>query len=130
MLSRPTFFGHESDGGLFGDGGFAVEPAEDPLEHADIVAKAGPQELPLLRQAEPVHVVDLWRLNKKQNLTYYSAALVFLGLANLWLLNVPQLKHQYVNRRFAAAHTRLHPAIQNHWKRMNALEALPLTCII
>ena len=38
--------------------GVAVEPAADPLEHARVLAEAGPQELAVVVLAEPVHAVD------------------------------------------------------------------------
>ena len=44
--------------GGVGAGGVAVEPAADPLEHARVLAEAGPEELAVVALAEPVHAVD------------------------------------------------------------------------
>ena len=42
--------------------GLAVAAAEDPLEHARVLAEAGPQELAVVVLAEPVDVEDLRQL--------------------------------------------------------------------
>src|SRR3954451_12988531 len=41
---------------------FAVAAAEDPLEHAAVLAEPRPQELAVLALAEPVHAQDLRQL--------------------------------------------------------------------
>src|SRR4051794_31423168 len=42
--------------------GASVNAIDDPLQHAHVLAVAGPQELPICIFAEPVHVEDAWNL--------------------------------------------------------------------
>lgn len=53
--------GHEADGGGLG-GGAVVHAVGDPLEDANVVTKARPEELALVVGAEPVHVKDARQL--------------------------------------------------------------------
>ncbi len=55
---------HEADRRLFGLGG-AVAAADDPFEHAQVVAVAGPEELAVGALAEPVDVEDLRQLRAR-----------------------------------------------------------------
>lgn len=48
---------HPADGRLSGDA-VPVGPGDDPLEHAQVFAEAGPEEIPVLVLAKPVHVED------------------------------------------------------------------------
>src|SRR5262245_27322919 len=50
--------GQQPDGRL-GSGGAILAARDDPLEHAQILAEAGPDEAAVLVLAEPVHVEDL-----------------------------------------------------------------------
>ena len=40
-----------------------VAPMQDPIEYADVFAKAGPDEVALVVDTEPVDVEDLWQLD-------------------------------------------------------------------
>ena len=44
--------------------GLAVQPLDDPLQHPDVLAEAGPDELAAGVLAEPVHVVQLRQLGR------------------------------------------------------------------
>lgn len=48
--------------------GIVIRPLKDPLENADVVAKAGPHEAPVRTLLEPVHVEDLRQQRLKERL--------------------------------------------------------------
>ena len=66
LMSRPSR-SSEPGAGRFPIGvetavGFAGQPLDDPLQHPDVLAEAGPDELAAGVLAEPVHVVQLRQL--------------------------------------------------------------------
>jgi hypothetical protein len=54
---------HEADRRFLRLGG-AVDAVEHPLQHADVFAEAGPQELSVVVAAEPVDVEDMRRVSE------------------------------------------------------------------
>src|SRR5438128_7595059 len=53
--------GYVADRGVGGAGARPVGALEDPLEHAQVLAVARPEELAVVARAEPVHPEDLRR---------------------------------------------------------------------
>ncbi|KAL6726925.1 hypothetical protein Aduo_008853 [Ancylostoma duodenale] len=54
----------------------AINPLENPVEYADVVSVAGPQEFVVLRLTEPVDVEDLWYLQSGLLLRWNSTTML------------------------------------------------------
>jgi len=59
-----TLLGQISNGGPQGTV-LSLHPADDPVEHSDVLSESRPQELAVVVHTEPVHVEDLGHLNRE-----------------------------------------------------------------